>query len=598
MATSPAGKGSRAGRRLFAAVGALTIAALSIIGVNSAATGSAAPVVITAVGDFGSTTQAAGVISLARSINPAAHFALGDLSYDTNPETQWCDFVKSRTGEGFPFELLAGNHESDGSNGSINNFSACLPNQLPGVVGTYGRQYYVDLPRSTPVIRYIGVSAGLTFPEGTWSYSVGDPRYQWLAAAIDDARADGVPWVVVANHYPCLGISLYGCAMPRSVFELLQAKHVDLVLSGHDHAYYRSHQLASGMPSCPTIPVGAFDGDCVVDTDSSFEAGKGTVFAVVGTGGIALRDINVDDPEYQYFASASGLNRAPSHGLLKIEATTETLSAAFVPSAGSFTDTFTVTRVAPPPTTLAAPTSLRATRIGRTDVALAWDPVPGAASYQVSRNGSPVGTTTAPSFTDAGLLPAVAYSYRVTAQAGTETSPASSALAVTTRGFVATGDPWRYSDAGQDLGRAWLATGYDDSAWKSGPGQLGFGDGDEATVLTATPRPMTTYFRMSFDAGTDVSGVKSLALRALVDDGAVAYLNGQEIWRFNMPAGTPTAATGASTFIAGSGEQTWRTATLAPGALQAGANTLAVEVHQDKVTSSDLSFDLVLTPVR
>ena len=38
---------------------------------------------------------------------------------------------------GFGFELLAGNHESGGLNGDINDFSACLPNQLPGLIGTY-----------------------------------------------------------------------------------------------------------------------------------------------------------------------------------------------------------------------------------------------------------------------------------------------------------------------------------------------------------------------------------------------------------------------------------------------------------------------------
>ena len=48
--------------------------------------------------------------------------------------------VTAGIGAGFPFELLSGNHESNGENGNINDFSACLPNQLPGLVGTYGRQ--------------------------------------------------------------------------------------------------------------------------------------------------------------------------------------------------------------------------------------------------------------------------------------------------------------------------------------------------------------------------------------------------------------------------------------------------------------------------
>ena len=59
--------------------------------------------------------------------------------------------MKDRVGEGFPFQLIAGNHESlDVNDGQINDFSACLPNQIPGVVGTYGREYYMDLPRARP----------------------------------------------------------------------------------------------------------------------------------------------------------------------------------------------------------------------------------------------------------------------------------------------------------------------------------------------------------------------------------------------------------------------------------------------------------------
>ena len=38
----------------------------------------------------------------------------------------------------------------DVNDAQINDFSACLPNQVPGVVGTYGRQYYMDFPKVHP----------------------------------------------------------------------------------------------------------------------------------------------------------------------------------------------------------------------------------------------------------------------------------------------------------------------------------------------------------------------------------------------------------------------------------------------------------------
>ena len=134
-----------------------------------------------------------------------------------------------------PVRAGRGNHESNGQNGNINDFSACLPNQLPGAVGTYGRQYYVDVPAEAPLVRYVMISPGIQFPDGLWSCAAGTPRYQWTAAAIDAARAAGTPWVVVAMHKPCLSVGEYPCDPGADIMNLLAAKKVDLVLSGHEH---------------------------------------------------------------------------------------------------------------------------------------------------------------------------------------------------------------------------------------------------------------------------------------------------------------------------------------------------------------------------
>ena len=65
--------------------------------------------------------------------------------------------------------------------------------------------------------------------------------------------------------------------------------------------------------------------------------------------------------------------------------------------------------------------------------------------------------------------------------------------------FVSAGANWRYLDNGTDQGTAWRASAFNDSAWASGPAQLGYGDGDEATVVGFGPNPnqryRTTYFR-------------------------------------------------------------------------------------------------------
>ena len=66
--------------------------------------------------------------------------------------------------------------------------------------------------------------------------------------------------------------------------------------------------------------------------------------------------------------------------------------------------------------------------------------------------------------------------------------------------LVALGAVWRYLDDGSDQGTAWREPSFDDSGWKSGPAQFGFGDGDEATVIARGA--ITYYFRHSFTAAT------------------------------------------------------------------------------------------------
>ncbi|HET7399308.1 MAG TPA: PKD domain-containing protein [Intrasporangium sp.] len=295
----------------------------------------------TAAGDYANSPQTQLVLDKVAETAPDLNLALGDLSYGvTGQESAWCDLVVSKVGAGFPFELIAGSHESGGMNGNINDFSACLPNQLPGLVGTYGRQWYADVPETNPLVRFIGISPDLTFPDGTWSYAAGTARYAWTANAIDAARAKGVRWVVVGLHKPCISVGQYTCGGNTDITNLLVDKRVDLVLNGHEHLYQRTHQLRLGA-ACPGIVPGTFDPDCVADGDATMMRGAGTVFATVGTGGVALRDASPADPEAPYFATYAGLNQGGPFGVLSLSATASSLSAQFLPvGTSTFTDSF------------------------------------------------------------------------------------------------------------------------------------------------------------------------------------------------------------------------------------------------------------------
>jgi hypothetical protein len=160
--------------------------------------------------------------------------------------------------------------------------------------------------------------------------------------------------------------------------------------------------------------------------------------------------------------------------------------------------------------------------------------------------------------------------------------------------LVPTGAVWKYLDNGSDQGTAWRAAGFNDLSWASGPAQLGYGDGDESTVVSFGPdaanKYVTTYFRRSFNVA-DAAAYQSAVLRVLRDDGAVVYLNGTEVFRSNMPGGTVGYRTLASAAI---DDLAFHQASINPALLVTGNNVLAVEIHQANGTSSDISFDLEL----
>ncbi len=163
--------------------------------------------------------------------------------------------------------------------------------------------------------------------------------------------------------------------------------------------------------------------------------------------------------------------------------------------------------------------------------------------------------------------------------------------------LVPAGAAWKYLDDGSDMGTIWSNPAFLDTLWASGPAQLGYGDGDEATTVGYGPDPnlkyVTTYFRHSFTVA-DPGSHPQLYLGLLRDDGAVIYLNGTEVARSNMPAGTITYTTFASSAVAAAEENAWLWFTVDPGLLATGTNVLAVEIHQSSPTSSDISFDLQL----
>ena len=161
---------------------------------------------------------------------------------------------------------------------------------------------------------------------------------------------------------------------------------------------------------------------------------------------------------------------------------------------------------------------------------------------------------------------------------------------------------WRYQQLTNLDGTNWKLKSYDDTFWPAGAGLLAYETcgclpQPTGTTLVTNQSSLTYYFRTHFNFAGNPADV-SLVLSNVIDDGAVFYLNGVEIARVNMPAGTVTYTTPASTTVS---DATNYTVLNISGNLLtnlvAGDNVLAVEVHQINSTSTDIVFGSSLSTV-
>ena len=165
--------------------------------------------------------------------------------------------------------------------------------------------------------------------------------------------------------------------------------------------------------------------------------------------------------------------------------------------------------------------------------------------------------------------------------------------------YVKNGHVWKYLDDGSDQGKLWIAPDFDDSNWSSGPSELGYSEGDEATLISyvdsddrsGTQRNATTYFRTNVEL-SNPSAYSFFIIKLKYDDGAAVYANGLELIRTNnLPpdAGYDTYATSGTP-----NERTYHEYQVPSSSFVNGVNHLAVEIHNSSPNSSDISFDLIL----
>lgn len=299
------------------------------------------PFIFTSVGDYGSTSNTDAVLDGIGASGSKFNLALGDLSYGSISEVEWCKYVKSHVGEDIPFELVIGNHD-DGSDSDISKYLDCLPNKIEGFSGSYADEYYFDY---NGIARFIQISPNIRNNGEVILFEPDNKHYKWLSNAIDSARDSGIPWVIVTMHENCITAANKICEIGSDVFNLLISKKVDLVLQGHDHSYQRSNQLALSE-SCNYIYPDKYNENCISGKGSSFIKGKGSVVVINGVGGQSIYNINLSDPELGYFDKYMGGNVNSSYGFTKISISPTQLTGTFINTTlpNGFSDFFTISK--------------------------------------------------------------------------------------------------------------------------------------------------------------------------------------------------------------------------------------------------------------
>lgn len=222
----------------------------------------------TAFGDQGSTPAARQNMTNVLNDAPAFHLLVGDLSYANGVHSRWDDYLKLNEPltRGVPFMAVPGNHENE----------KLLVTKQPIGYAAYLARYALPGEESYYVFdygaaRFVGVdTVNLHQRE----------QQEWLEETLADARRDRrVKWLIVFQHYPLYG-STRGRGDNGDLIKMQQPLFdrykVDLVICGHDHVYERQYPMRGGKAVSPSL--------------TDYTQGIGTLYVIVGGGGISLYD--------------------------------------------------------------------------------------------------------------------------------------------------------------------------------------------------------------------------------------------------------------------------------------------------------------------
>lgn len=272
----------------------------------------------------------------------------------------------------------------------------------------------------------------------------------WMKSDLQTTTAD---WIVAAWHHPPYSKGSHNSDTETNMVQMrerflpvLESYGVDLVLSGHSHAYERSKFIDGHYGTSNTFNSnhevdggsGRTDGSGAYTKSGVGIANAGAVYAVAGSSG------KTSGGSLNHPAMYLSLNEL---GSMVLDVDGVTLSAKFLNNNGTVRDYFTITKgYTPPPTPPATPTNMGATTQSYNSIALSWiDNADNESSFQLQRsldgsNWSQLATLAANTtvYTNNALLSSTTYYYRIRAvNAGGNSAYSNVASATTDAGSSA-----------------------------------------------------------------------------------------------------------------------------------------------------------------
>lgn len=155
-------------------------------------------------------------------------------------------------------------------------------------------------------------------------------------------------------------------------------------------------------------------------------------------------------------------------------------------------------------------------------------------------------------------------------------------------------DMWQYILPTAEPPTDWKLPSFNASSWSNGIGGLGFGDGDDITVVWNGQGavPLSMYMRRNFTV-TDASKIAKVVLYMDYDDAFVAYLNGVEIARAGLTGTNPPfnqlGVDHEAVMYQGRDSERFEVNIDVSSVIVPGDNVLAIQVHNSYAYSSDMS---------